>query len=167
MAEFGSSIPQLSQLFQNKWKEIAEFNAGCDDACMTLLNSLSIDPMEYHRTNEPSNTGLKLVSHPSSARLCDVRDNLHTDGGTLTLLFYKEWSIHAFSRKEGLWAFIPPLETCVLVNVANALQKISGGRLHSPEHRATQPIDGAKDRYFVTYLLRPEDALISKWNAET
>lgn len=164
MAAFGTSIPQLPQLFQNKWKEIVEFNAGCDDACMTLLNSLSIDPTEYHRTNEPSDTGLKLVSHPSSARLCDVRDNLHTDDGTLTLLFYTEWSIN-FPQKDGIWAFTPPPKTFALVNVANSLQKISGGRLHSPEHRATQPIDGAKERYFVTYFLRPERALISKWNA--
>lgn len=96
-----------------------------------------------------------LVSHPSSARLCDVWDNQ----------IWIEYSIQAFSRKDGMWAFIPRLETCALANAANSLQKISGGRLHSSKHRATRPVDGAKDQYFAAYLLRPSNTLISKWNA--
>jgi len=170
--EGGNSIPQLSPVFENKWSEIAEFSAGCHDACRTMLHWLSewgrlpIDALDFHRSGEPSDTALKFVSHPSSARVSDVPDNLHTDAGTLTLLFYTEWSIHTFSRQDGIWAFVPPQATCALVNVANSLQKFSGGRFHSPEHRATQPLDGAKDRYFVTYLLRPEDRAIPQLNRD-
>lgn len=157
----GASIPPFPQPFKDEWEKIAEFSAGCDGACLTLLNSLSADFMEYHRIDQPSDTGLKLVVHQSSAKVSDVGENLHTDSGTLTLLFFKDWSVHGFLPDIQDWAFTPPPpEGCALVNIADVLQRLSGGELHSPKHRVTQPFDGAKNRYYLSYFLRPEDALI-------
>ena len=163
----GTSIPHLPQLFQDEWKKISEFSAGCDEACTTLLNCLSSDFAAHHRADQPSDTGLKLVSHPSLARLSDVGESLHTDSGTLTLLFFEKVSIHAFLPDSNMWAFTPPLEGCALINVGNALQRLSDGKLHSPKHRVTQPSDGAKERYFLSYFLRPENRLIDGWHAAT
>lgn len=162
----GASISHLPQLFRDEWKKITEISAGCDEACLTLLNSLSTDFAVHHRANQPSNTGLKLVLHPSLAKLSDVPDSLHTDCGTLTLLFYKDWGIHAFLPDANMWAFTPPLEGCALINVANSLQRLSGGKLHSPKHRVTQPFNGAKNRYYLSYFLRPETVLVEKWDAD-
>jgi isopenicillin N synthase-like dioxygenase len=153
----GASIPQLPQLFRDEWQKITEFNAGCDEVCLTLLNSLSADFADHHRTDRPSNTGLKLVLHPSSAKLSDVGDNLHTDGGTLTLLFYKDWSIQAFLPDSNMWGFTPPMEEFPLINIADSLQRLSGEKFHSPKHRVTQLSDGAKDRHYISYFLRPEN----------
>lgn len=160
-----ASIPHLPQLFQDEWKKITQFSAGCDEACLTVLNSLSADFAVHHRVDLPSDTGLKLVLHPSVAKLADVGETLHTDSGTLTLLFYVDWSIHTFLQDANIWAFTPPLEGCALVNVADSLQRLSGGKLHSPKHRVTQPFDGAKNRYYLSYFLRPETVLVEKWNA--
>lgn len=124
-----------------------------------------MDYAVHHRADQPSDTGLKLILQPSCAKLSDAPDTTHTDSGTLTLLFYKDWSVHAFLPDTNLWAFTPPLEGCALVNVANSLQRLSGGRLHSPKHGVTQPFDGAKNRYYLSYFLRPETLLIEKWNA--
>ncbi|KAG9232097.1 hypothetical protein BJ875DRAFT_381436 [Amylocarpus encephaloides] len=154
----------LPQMFQDEWKNITEFNSGCDEACLTLLNCLSTDFAVYHRVDQPSDTGLKLVLHPSLARLSDEVDSLHTDSGTLTLLFYQDWGIHAFLPDSNLWGFTAPLEGCALINVANSLQRLSGGRLHSPKHRVTQPFDGAKNRYYLSYFLRAETELLEKWD---
>jgi isopenicillin N synthase-like dioxygenase len=166
MAIPAASIPNLPQLFQNEWKKITEIGSGCDDACLTLLNSLSTDFAVHHRPHEPSNTGLKMTLYPSYAKISDAPDDWHTDGGTFTLLFYKDWGVNAFLPDATMWAFTPPMEGCALVNVANSLQKLSGGRLHSPKHRVTQPFDGAKNRYYFSYFLRPETVLVEKWNSD-
>jgi isopenicillin N synthase-like dioxygenase len=152
-------------MFQDQGKNITEFIAGCDEACLTVLNSLSSDFAVHHRPNEPSDTGLSLVRAPSSSKLSDVRNNTHTDTGTLTLLFYNEWSLQAFLPDAKIWAFTPILDGCVLANIANSLERLSGWRLHSPRHRVTQPFDGAKERLFISYFLRPEEALKKKWEA--
>ncbi|TAQ83726.1 hypothetical protein B7494_g7950 [Chlorociboria aeruginascens] len=161
----GAAISHLPQLFQDEWKKITEFSAGCDKACLTMLNSLSGDFAVHHRADQPSDTGLKLVSQPSLAKLSDVGDNLHTDSGTLTLLFYEDWGIHAFLPDANRWAFTPPLEGCALINIANSLQRLSGGEFHSPKHRVTQLFDGVKNRYYLSYFLRPETSLIETWSA--
>jgi len=165
MAFASASTSHIPQLFQDEWKKITKFSAGCDEACLTLLNSLSVDFAVHHRPNQPSDTGLKLVLHPSLAKLSDVGDTLHTDSGTLTLLFYEDWGIHAFLPDANNWAFTAPFEGCALINVGNSLQRMSGGKLHSPKHRVTQPFDGAKNRYYLSYFLRPETALVEKWDA--
>jgi isopenicillin N synthase-like dioxygenase len=159
------SIPNFPDLFQENRKNVTEFSAGCDKACLAILKSLSTDFAVHHRANQPSDTGLKFVLHPSLARLSDVGETLHTDSGTLTLLFYKDWSIHAFLPDANMWAFTPPLEGCALINVGDSLQRLSGGKFHSPKHRVTQPFDGAKNRYYLSYFLRPETALVEKWDA--
>jgi isopenicillin N synthase-like dioxygenase len=166
MALSSNSPSKIPQLFQNDWAKVSDVIAGCDEACLTLLKSLSEDYMLHHRINKPSDSGMKFVLYPSMARLSDVPESLHTDSGTLTLLFYKDWSIQAFLPDADMWAFIsPPPEGCTLVNVANTLQRLSGDKLHSPRHRVTQPFDGAKDRYFLSYFLRPENELLEKWKS--
>jgi isopenicillin N synthase-like dioxygenase len=153
-------------LFRDAWQQLTEISIGCDEACLTLLKNLSKDLLVHHRPNQPSDTGLKMVLYPSVAKLSDLPDSTHTDDGTLTLLFYKDWSVHSFIPDANTWAYLPPPpDGCALINVANALQKLSGGRLHSPKHGVTQPFDGAKNRYYLSYFLRPETVLIEKWNA--
>jgi isopenicillin N synthase-like dioxygenase len=98
-------------------------------------------------------------------KVSDVGDNLHTDSGTLTLLFYKDWGIYAFLPDKNTWAFTPPLEGCALINVGDSLQTLSDGKLHSPKHGVTQPFDGAMDRYYLSYFLRPETAVSHRLNA--
>ena len=83
----------------------------------------------HHRANQPSDTGLKFVLHPSLARLSDVGETLHTDSGTLTLLFYKDWSIHAFLPDANMWAFTPPLEGCALINVGDSAAEVVRGEV--------------------------------------
>lgn len=159
-------VSHLPEVFQMQRKQIAGFSASCDDACLTLLNSLSTDFAVHHRVDQPSETGLKMTLEPSLARRSDGGDNLHTDSGTLTMLFYEELGLHAFYPDANLWAFAPIVEGCGLINVANSLQRLSGGRFHSPKHRMTQASDGAKDRYFLSYFLRPENAFKEAWEVE-
>ena len=147
------------------------FSQQCNSICETLLSSLSNAlelPLEdrferHHRKGQPSDSGLKLIYEPSVPRKADVRENKHTDSGTLTLLFYKQWGLSVYLPGEMKWAFTALKPGCVLVNVADSLQRMSGGKLHSPLHRVTQPYDGAGKRYYISYFLRPDYATGGGW----
>lgn len=149
----------------NERKELLEsFSVFCQSACQTLLSCLSdsLQRGEGHRfedknrDGQPSDTGLILISEPTQKRVTDCVDNTHTDGGTLTLVFSDAWGTMIEDPDSMDWGFIEPKPGCAVVNVADSLQALSGGRLHSCRHRITQPKDGFQQRLFVAYFLRPE-----------
>jgi isopenicillin N synthase-like dioxygenase len=129
----------------------------------TILRSVSdtLDPNgslgleNSHRPDGKSDSGIKFVSGPTKASVSDVPDTTHTDGGSITLLWCEEWASQMQTKDTKEWLWIDPKPGCVLVNFANYLQSQTGGRLYSPVHRVSQPLDGAEDRYFVSYFLRP------------
>lgn len=158
-------VSHLPAPLKDQGKILQEFSAGCHGATHTMLNSLSPALAEQHRAGQPSDTGLKLIYEPTLDKVSDVGDNLHTDSGTFTLLFYDQWGLHGYLPDSQKWAFTPPQEGCALINVADSLQRLSGGTYHSPKHRVTQPIDGAAKRYYLSYFLRPETAVKKAWAA--
>ena len=154
---------------------LKRFSVLCHSACHTMLSCVS-DALglnnaarfeNSHRSSEGSESGLKIIYEPSLHKLADVGDNLHTDGGTFTLVFCEQWGIHADMGDADKWAFTAPIPGYALVNVADSLQRLSNGKLHSPKHRVTQPVDGFVKRYFIAYLLRPERALKEAWAKES
>lgn len=135
----------------------------CDTIVRVCLRSLSdsigrdgSSSLENsHPPGGPSDSGLKLVSSPTLARTADVPDSTHTDSGSITLLWCEKWASQLRTKESKEWLWVEPKPDCVLVNVADYVQKETGDRLHSPVHRLTQPADGVVDRYFVSYYLRP------------
>jgi isopenicillin N synthase-like dioxygenase len=126
----------------------------------SISSALKLSPAtlleNHHRDDEPSNTGLKLYYEPAKERVAEVAENWHTDGGTLTLLFCDQWGLYMEEPASKKGGFILPVPGCAIVNVADSLQRLSGGRLHSCRHQVIQPVDGFQKRYFVVYFLRPE-----------
>lgn len=127
-----------------------------------------------------------LFYGPTKNTRAEVPDNQHTDEGTLTLMFCEDWSVQLClpepkpkleggeqeegkqgkeaevgegDKEEGnnkKWVFVPPKHGCAIVNVADGLQRASGGRFVSCRHRVTQPVDGmVRRRWFVVVYLRP------------
>lgn len=111
----------------------------------------------WHKQDRTSESGLKVIYEPTFERVADWFDNTHTDSGTFTILFYDQVGLDVFDPETKTWAYaaVPPPD-CAFVNLANAVQSLSGGRLHSPLHRVSQPADGFKKRYYLSYFLRPE-----------
>jgi len=171
--EMSQSTFKLPGVLGENASVLKRFSENCDAACYTMLSSLS-DALqlqgsrrfeESHRRAETSDSGLKLIYEPSLEKLADVGENLHTDSGTFTLLFYDLWGLHAeVQDAKHQWAFIAPKDGCALINVADSLHKLSGDRLHSPRHRVTQPGDGFAKRYYLSYFLRPEHAVKERWS---
>ena len=144
--------------------QLTSFSTVCHTINTTLLASLSSalnlsgsSRFESHHGNDhPSDTALNLIYSPAKTRLADAPDTTHTDTGTLTSLFCDKWGIQIEHPETKQWSFVEPREGCALVNVADSLQRLSGGRLHSCRHRHTQPVDGFEPRYFVVSYLRPQ-----------
>ncbi|KAL1861864.1 hypothetical protein Plec18170_000687 [Paecilomyces lecythidis] len=152
------------QYMSNQWPVVKGFIASSHEKAFKLLSSLS-DSLglerleESHREGQPSDTGLKLESVPFEEKLEDVPESEHTDGGTLTLLFCPHYTTEIQMPGSTEWAFIEPKPGHAIVNVANSLQKLSKGELHSRLHRVGQPVPGAGKRFCLLYYLRPESAL--------
>lgn len=157
-------LAEQSQLIEN-------FQVGCHEAAQIIVTRLTDavslpSLVQHHRRDQLSESGLKLIAEPSVPFVSDVLENKHRDSGTLTMLFYNEWSMHicVSDENEQNWVFVPPpSHGCALVHGAKSLARLSGGRLRAPLHRVTQPSDGAKERHFLSYFLRPEHRLSEEW----
>lgn len=137
-----------------------EFSNICDKIVRTCLHRLSDslglgDIDDAHQPDGKSDSEIKFVSYPTKASAADAPDTTHTDSGSITLLWCEKWASQMQTKGTKEWLWIYPKPGCVLVNIGNHLQGLTGGRLHSPVHRVSQPIDGVEDRYFVSYFLRP------------
>jgi isopenicillin N synthase-like dioxygenase len=156
----------LPPLLRTQGLSLQRFSAACQELCLAILKGLSPDLLVHHRSGQPSETGLKFISEPALEKASDVGDYTHTDGGTLTMLFYSDWGLQTLLKESQKWAFIAPKDGCVVVNVADSLERLSGGRFHSPKHRITQPTDGQAKRYYLSYFLRPQLAVKASWAAQ-
>ncbi|KAJ6258201.1 2-oxoglutarate-dependent dioxygenase [Drechslerella dactyloides] len=101
---------------------------------------------DRHRSNEPNNSSLKVYRGPMLENLADVGDNTHTDGGTLTLLYTDKWGTQVELPWNKEWAWVKAKPGHAIVNVGDALQVLSGGKLHSCRHRVSQPVAGFEER---------------------
>ncbi|EGP84914.1 unnamed protein product [Zymoseptoria tritici ST99CH_3D1] len=161
--EYRAGNPPFPAVLQAKRETIGNFMESLDQACRVMLASLSaslglqegesLD--QYHHKADTSESGLKFVSEPTLARIADVADNTHTDGGTFTIIFCKRLGLQTYLPRTKEWAFVPPKDGCCVVNVADALSRFSHGVLHSPRHRVTQVEDGAGERLYLSHFLRP------------
>ncbi|KAE8137244.1 Clavaminate synthase-like protein [Aspergillus pseudotamarii] len=142
---------------------LTRFTGDCHDLAMTLLRSLSdvlglagdAQLETSHSDTQSNDSGLKLIEIPTVERMDEFPDTTHTDNGTLTLLWSTEMASQICDPTTGEWGWAEERDGHVLVNVANSLQKQTGGRLHSCLHKVAQPSDGAHERYMVSYYLRP------------
>ncbi|KAK6510654.1 hypothetical protein TWF506_009756 [Arthrobotrys conoides] len=110
-----------------------------------------------HHPTKQNNSSLKVYRGPALARLSDVGDNSHTDGGSLTLLYTDKWGTQIELPWSKEWAWVEAKPGHAIVNIGDTLQTLSGGRLYSCRHRVSQPVDGFEERWAVTYFLRPEN----------
>ncbi|KAE8369557.1 hypothetical protein BDV27DRAFT_120814 [Aspergillus caelatus] len=140
--EMQQGISRLSGPLAENEPLLNEFHAHCYAASHLILSRLeellNLPLRSSHRPGAPSETSLKLVAEPSFPTISDVPETKHTDSGTLTFVFYDKWSLQTHLAHKGPesveenWAFIPPpVPGCVVVHVANTLQRLSKNQLRS------------------------------------
>ena len=133
----------------------------------TILSCLSdlLQPatrFEYcHRSTEASQSTLVFFRYAKQSEKTTesgVGHNMHTDLGTLTLLYSEQWGLQVYNQKSKSWEYVLPRTGLYIVNVGDALRFLFGNRLLSALHRVV-PVAGHESeyRYSSVYLLRPEN----------
>ncbi|CAD6582499.1 MAG: hypothetical protein ASARMPREDX12_000959 [Alectoria sarmentosa] len=112
----------------------------------------------HHREDLPSKSTLYFLHYPShsDAQTGEAGQNMHTDIGSLTLLFAAQWGLQVLSPSSAKWEYVEPRPGHAIVNVADTLRFLSHRRFRSALHRAL-PIDCREDRYSISYFLRAAD----------
>ncbi|MCJ1471416.1 hypothetical protein MMC13_000055 [Lambiella insularis] len=142
-------------------------HAICTRILSHLESHLHLPPgklSSLHRLHHPSADQARLLKMPPQPE-GDRRTSLlaHTDFGSVTLL----WNILGGLQiqrpgsidPEAGWEFAQPEPGCAIVNIGDALVKLTNGAIRSNLHRVTYaPGDQAVcDRYALAYFTRPED----------
>lgn len=84
---------------------------------------------------------------------------VHTDSGTLSVLFVSDWGLQVYSSKHDRWESVPPRAGCAIVNVGDSLRFLSGLRLKSSLHRVVplRQREATGPRYSIAFFLRPNN----------
>ena len=133
----------------------------------TILGSLSdtlglrgSDRFEdAHRDDVHSKSTLYFLHYPQGLQKDEkVGQNMHTDVGSLTLLFAWDQGLQVLSPTSNNWEYIEPRAGHAIVNVGDTFRFLSNKRLRSSLHRVL-PVDNLqfRDRYSVAYFLRAAD----------
>lgn len=83
---------------------------------------------------------VRLVRYPSLAPATQQQQNTkmgigeHTDHGFLTLLFQDSPGLE-FLHPDGSWMLVPPRADCIVVNIGDMFDRMTGGRFVSRRHR--------------------------------
>lgn len=139
------------------------------DVTRTILSCLSdlLHPYtrfeDFHRSDEASQSSIIYFRYMKQTKQeqekqSGVGHNMHTDLGTLTLLYTENWGLQVYNQENNSWNYVAPKQNLYVVNVGDALRFFSGNQLMSALHRVV-PVPGleAEYRFSTAYFLRPED----------
>ncbi|KAL4884935.1 hypothetical protein BJY04DRAFT_214819 [Aspergillus karnatakaensis] len=165
------------QLIRDHWEEIKEFSLHIHNKILLPLLRLfayvlEIDPetlVNRHRYEEPGLEYLRyMIYHPRSEAEDAAAFNLwakgHTDYNTLTFLFHQPIAGLQVLTPDGEWKYVKSNPESIIVNIADALEYLSGGFLKSTVHRVVRPPKDQveKSRLSLIYFARPEASVRMK-----
>jgi isopenicillin N synthase-like dioxygenase len=130
-------------------------------ACLSDLLKPATRFEDYHRGSQASQSTMMYFRYTKKTEEKDkgVGHNMHTDLGTLTLLYCEQWGLQVYNQSDSTWAYVAPKPGHYVVNVGDALRFFSGNQLLSALHRVVRvPGRETEYRYSTAYFLRPENA---------
>lgn len=145
-----------------------QFTAACHFISKLLLDCIS-DGLglkgdarleTHHRDDCRSKSTLYFLHYPPGAQdPSQVGQNMHTDIGSLTILYAPQWGLQVFSPADGVWEYVEPRPGHAIVNVGDTLRFLSNKRFKSALHRVL-PMGGIQPdhRYSISYFLRASDS---------
>ena len=104
-----------------------------------------------------------------------VRAGLHSDFGSITLLFQDSRGGLQVERKSGEFMDVTPIEGTIVMNAGDLLSRWTNGSIRSTRHRVVEPPlkipkdgQGYPPRYSVAYFCNPDfdktiEALPGMW----
>lgn len=129
-------------------------------SCLSDLLEPSVRFEDYHQGEKASQSTIMYFRYAKRTQdqASGVGHNMHTDLGSMTLLYSEDWGLQVYSGETDSWAYVAPKPGLYVVNVGDALRFFSGNRLLSALHRVV-PVPGREHccRYSAAYFLRPEN----------
>jgi isopenicillin N synthase-like dioxygenase len=148
---------------------VKEYMVKSHEIVLVILQILSVNlGLDYHalpnlhRLMQPSGDQLRLTKstmYPIQQQCSpDVSFGAHTDFGSVTILFNRLDGLQVLAS-NGEWLYIRPLPRHAIVNLGDAMVKLTGGLMKSNIHRVVTPpgLTEVVDRYSVVYFSRPEN----------
>ncbi|TVY47400.1 UPF0676 protein [Lachnellula occidentalis] len=154
------------QIILDHYEEIRDFSLHIHNKILLPLLkifafALEIDEDYFVNRHRYDAKGLEYLRymkyHPDPKDIWAIG---HTDYNTLTFLFHQPVAGLQVQTKEG-WRYVRSREDSIIVNVADALEFLSGGYLKSTVHRVIRPPpdQAEKPRLSLIYFARPEAAI--------
>lgn len=166
-AEMKAWAPQLPYSVQENITLFDSFISGSHSIVLKLLECLSTGMglegaarfENKHRPDIPARTTMVLFRYPRQVEEGGgIGHNMHTDIGSLTLLFCESYGLQVLRPESNEWGFIAPKAGHAVINVGDSLRFLSGHQLSSCVHRVLPVTDRQEEhRYSIAYFLRPED----------
>ncbi|KAK2734483.1 hypothetical protein FQN55_002653 [Onygenales sp. PD_40] len=181
----GSVSQSLPKILDHGKEEIAEFYGKCEAITERLLEAFAVGlklPQDYLSSRHKGECSrLRIISYPPvpsrddnqqpTGDEEDIRAGGHTDYGSITLLFRQP------DDKGGLqvllddehWIDIPCIKDAIVVNIADALEFWTSGRLRSTVHRVVFPRTASENaaRLSIPFFVQPDaDVLMAPMSQE-
>lgn len=139
------------------------------DLLLTLLNrqlGLPYDKLpSLHRLASISGDQVRWVNAPPQPT-DDRRTALgqHTDFGSVTILFNRLGGLQVLPPNSDEWSYVKPLRGHAVINLGDAMVKLTAGILRSNIHRVVNPPgqQASHTRMSLVYFARPADDVILK-----
>ena len=167
-----SSAFKHPQIVDAHMPSLRTFSLAVSAAATTILTSLSstlkLSPSESFQTSHrPDLTSpnlirlLKYAAQPPSER--GSSHIPHTDLGSLTFLFTRQYGLQILGTESGEWEWVKPRDGYATVNLGDCMSLLTNKLLKSCQHRVSAlPELAMAERYSFAYFLRPRDETVMR-----
>ncbi|KAF9871303.1 hypothetical protein CkaCkLH20_11224 [Colletotrichum karsti] len=152
LADPGKASQMLPAQLERGRQTLTTFFSGCDNLAKTLLEAIAVGlgmPRDFlSKAHTGESHRLRLINYPSVSQLSfpdptsaapepeDIRAGAHSDYGSLTLLFRQPSDQGGLQvQRHGAWVDVPCIQDAIVVNIGDALEFWTAGRLRSTVHR--------------------------------
>ena len=132
-----------------------------------LAIGLGLEPDFFADYVKQGDNTLRLLHYPAVPADAfangRVRAGLHSDFGSITLLFQDTRGGLQVERQDGTFADVTPIEGTIVLNAGDLLSRWSNGMIRSTRHRVVEPPlkvskgqNSYPPRYSVAYFCNPD-----------
>jgi len=126
-----------------------------------MASTLDLDPNYFVQHHSGENVSLRLLYYPASGVDQIAPDQLgagaHTDYGLLTLLFQDDVGGLEVLDMENQWQAVDYVESAIVVNSGDLLERWTNGQYRSTLHRV-KPKIGHRERFSIVMFVDPDSA---------
>ncbi|KZL68106.1 2OG-Fe(II) oxygenase family protein [Colletotrichum tofieldiae] len=178
LSDPGRTAQPLPTELESGRERMAAFFTACDELAKTLLEGLAIGlgmPRDFlSRAHTGESCRMRLINYPPVSQLSfsdsptfeesdDIRAGAHSDYGSLTLLFRQPSDQGGLQvLRDRTWVDVKCLPDAIVVNIGDALEFWTAGRLRSTMHRVAFPRSASENvgRLSIPVFIQPDRQVV-------